>query len=236
MKHLSQIEIDKIKEEEILRNEIRQNLSSKTKNNRLSFLNKPFFIWFMSSCVLTFITFLYNKSQENLEKEKILIEQEYQKKQRVNKLDNEIYLRLDNTFNWTIEWIMYEKENKIKGDSASKMPFNPCKRVIDAPEKNNYYYPEFKDRNLISLILELKEIEDNKNDIKKLDKAIGNLKNLKSEFYYKKEYSINDFNGFSSNLDSIYALRWDPMTKLNESLKNIGDNLDSVRQIIDDIK
>jgi hypothetical protein len=204
------------------------NISSGRKDKIISFINSPFFIWFMSSCILSLITFVYNLSQERLEKEKIIIEQEYIIRQRVEKLDNEIYLRLDNNITWLIEWSVRNSDNK---SNDLFMPFNPCKRLVNSPELDNMYYPEFKNRNLMSLLLELKEAVNDKSDVENLNKTIRSLKYLKSEFYYKTKFDIKDYRRFISKLDLIYMSRWDPITNMNKETERVTSKLDSLNQV-----
>lgn len=225
---------EEIEKDERIRIQIRKSLEPKERKI-LTVLNSPFFLWFMSSCVLASITFLYNQSQNRIQREKVRLEQEFITQQRVEKIDNEIYLRLDNNETWLIEWKVRNNESKTKIDSTSFMPFNPCKRLLNSPEADNIYYPEFKNRNLISLVLELKEMVKAESEIAALDKTINRLKCLKSEFYYRTKFKAKDYDRFTKELKSIFISRWDPIVNLSKQNQSMKSQLDSLNQVYKDL-
>jgi hypothetical protein len=114
-------------------------------NNRLTFwriLNSPFTIWFLSSVLLTSLSWGYSKwkDNENIKKES---------KEYIARLDYEIFNR--------IQYVELTYKNLITNDSneeAQKMIIN---NFITFPSTSWVLYYGFKERNFKSLLIELHE-------------------------------------------------------------------------------
>lgn len=211
MNHLSQQELDKIREEEFYRHEIRNSLNTKSINRSrlLLVLNSPFFLWFMSSCLISLITWKYTEWKSHYDIQN-------KTNERINKIDDEITARLENS---TYSIIANVLEKVTYKDSLKTN--NPFKKLFDFPSSDEIYNPEFKDRNFISLLFELKGLVSNEQQKDKIENAIWESTGAKSLYYYKKELTNSDYLAFDSIAKVIMVCRWDRALNAREKINRI---------------
>jgi len=133
----------------------------RTKKRIWSFLNSNFGLWLLSSVMVGLITFGYTKLNDHLAEKRL-------KERQVVKLDIEI------------EGRFYQLLEKIKRNSESlniDTTNNPVVKNMlfefkgnPTGENERFYsiYPEFQNRSIVSLIIELSSISENKKDVEKM--------------------------------------------------------------------
>jgi hypothetical protein len=174
-------------------------------------LNSPFTIWFLSSVVLTSLSWGYSKWKTNEETKKE--NQEY-----IAKLDYEIYNRIQ-----YVELTYIALLNNDSNDEAKKMIIN---NFINSPSTSWILYYGFKERNFKSLLIELHE---KVSDTEKapLKKAISLFDNLVVDFEMKDKNF--DFCKFLKIVNQIKESRWDDLLNskkhLDQDLNNALEKL-----------
>jgi hypothetical protein len=157
-----------IYQEEVYRREVRDlldktnSLKAKKGGKVWALVNSAFFLWFLSSVVLGIISFLYARwdKQRAFEREQreraAIVERE--NIQTARKLDAEISSRL--TYFVTSQEIMLTKYLDNTYDIGARLSEEGIKSLDDpdAPGYKIYVYPEYANRSLRSLLLELKEV------------------------------------------------------------------------------
>lgn len=205
---LSDSEKEKIKHEEIFRLEIQKTLETQTKN--LTFgrkiwklLNTSFALWFLSTVIVGLVTLSYSSFKSTEEKKTANLELE-------RKLNLEISFRLQNSIIY-----IHSLEKDIKDSTLYFSKGGVAKRVLEKINNvgSEYTSPEFKERNFISLLYELRSITNN-NQLAELVKSIDG---------YKRIYniSIKEFETFDDD-------------KLSEKKFNeVVDSINEIQKIIE---
>lgn len=146
--------------EEAYRREVRKQLEGNdpqklSRERRLAFLNSPLFLWILSTCVISFGTFLYTRWEKNREGERRRYEQ-HQLIQRENVLatrrfDAEISSRLNDFAS-----AMSNAFDDVDGSRLRK-----ALKALDRPSASEYpagVFPDYANRSLRSLLWELLQI------------------------------------------------------------------------------
>lgn len=146
---ITEEEKDRIRHEEIFRQEIREQLrkdSERKEGSKLwTVMNSAFFLWFLSSVLIGSISFKYARWEKQKEDERRNYEQhriaEYERNVSEKKLDAEISSRLN----------YFGSMSGVTGDFESLL-------ILDKPLETKYpvnVFPEYAHRSLQSLLWEL---------------------------------------------------------------------------------
>lgn len=142
---LTDEEKQRIRQEEIFRQEVRETLGQDKKAVSFQaklwkFVNTTFGIWLLSTVAVGLITWSFTSWNENKEKERIT-------KESIRKLDVEIFVRVNN-FSKLLESI-----NKLKQFMLAIDTLDRSDLILSAG-----VFPEYKERTLGSLLLELQSL------------------------------------------------------------------------------
>jgi hypothetical protein len=183
---LSEEDKQRIKEEEIFRLGVQRDIAAlvppaKESKRWWDFLNSAFAIWFLSTIAVTFVGWnyaLWQSSQNNAE--------------QIRKIDNEVLGRLEAT-------LFYSRHESV---------FFIANHLLLAPGQDRMIEPEFANRNLKSLLVELKsrapasEWED-------INKAELEVRYIEST-YLNKELTGQEYSDFINRLQTIRNGRYWP--------------------------
>lgn len=162
----------------------------KEKTKRIwDFFNSNLVLWVLSLIALNLIPLFYAKYSECLKQKSFRIEQ-------MQKLDQEIEGRI---------YQLYEKIernidsiNGISKDEIKNLLWDFKLSPLNSQQGFYNVYPEFRNRNSISLIIELLGLCDNKNESKKIrevsDKLLSNKHILDIENFNDKDTILNYIN------------------------------------------
>jgi hypothetical protein len=178
---LTENDLNRIKSEEIFREEIRKKISEKEKSSKIwTFLNSSFGIWLLSTVVVGLIVYFHNENKVNNE---IFANNTA----LINKLETEASNRLQlfklalenqgfaNVYYWNEEMAYMIDGELIKDGSLSQ-------------RKPIYIFPEYKERTMNSLLYEIGRLTDDKNRKLKISQARKLLTNIqKSLINMEKE-------------------------------------------------
>ncbi|PSR56069.1 hypothetical protein AHMF7605_22485 [Adhaeribacter arboris] len=188
-------EKERIRQEEIYRQEIRLDLDKQQETINFKkwagwwkFVNTSFGIWLLSSVIVGAITFLYSENQKKYTEES-------KKQAQIDRLSTEITSRLYELFyvsseiNEEFEYLVSDQFRQIDSvnydeKAISEMDFNLTKsfNTIKKPDLNSEFiiFPEYSKRNLISLFIELRSIAP-KSKIEGLNSCIKVFRYMASE-------------------------------------------------------
>jgi len=159
---------EKIRAEEIFRNEVREELA-KTKKGRWqevwTIVNSPFLIAVFSGVVLAFLGWIYQQYDQYARKH------ESQKVQQ-QKLATEVQNRIDAAMNVLKDKDQQTREARIRLDGRAVSPI----------------YPEFQERPLVSMLVELKAISPSKEKKQEMEPVI---ETFRSPIQDKKSFETN---------------------------------------------
>ena len=169
---ISEQEKEKIRQEEIYRREIRQEIAKTAQRDTFTqkiwaFLNCPLGLWFLSTIAIGIISWSYSQWQAN----QVQI-QEYQKQRR--KLNMEVASRIQTFKNFL-------------ANAQNKEQLYYSISFLDDPEVdrfNLFIFPEFRKRSLRSLLWELNELVE-KDEQADINEAILASEQL-NDFYLKR--------------------------------------------------
>jgi hypothetical protein len=148
---LTEEEKIRIKEEEIFRHEVQQQLRPNdvtTKRAKLwGALNTPFVLWLLSSFLLGLFGWAYSSFQSRNK-------QIQERAELARKLDEELQFRVDTALS-ALEGMKKEVEQGYKVYSPSSIYSIVLKKLDGVGEERNVMYPEFRERGLQSLISQM---------------------------------------------------------------------------------
>lgn len=192
-------EKQRIKEEEIFREEVRKSLTSTEKKDWTKSINSPLFIWFISTIVLGLFSYYF---QQNKIKNEAMFQIEYS----IEKIDTELENRIsqfwtnlkpfiDTKFEYSRD---YTFTNQI--DSVQFVTYWNCFKNAPAlnPKLSSNIYKEYVNRNTISLIIEQIHNLEKQQDLKLETRNSGRFFT-----YSKKKLSSQD----SLVINQIYKMR-----------------------------
>lgn len=157
---LTEEEKEKIKVEELFRDEVRKSLADKKskRNSFWAFLNSGLGLWFLSTIVIGFFTYLFNEYKEN---KKIAIEQET----KIKQLDLEIESRISQFWVHLEPLIKRDERNYIDTNYLLKdnIAYDTINVLWEAfkkpptfnPKLTATIYKDYDTRTTISLMIEL---------------------------------------------------------------------------------
>lgn len=187
---LSEEEKARIKTEEYYRYEIRDELSKEKQNNinkRIwTFVNSSIFLWFLSTVAVGSITYVWTHFQNKIAAERIKSQKEQEeanaKKTKIANLNLEIEGRLSQ--------FLVDIESMVIKPYDAKYSLKQTYTVANIREKWDHMkmppkishnvsavYPEYFDRGIISLLIELDKLQKEMNmpDNKKLRKIVVDI-------------------------------------------------------------
>jgi hypothetical protein len=246
---LTEAERNRIRLEELFRYEVQQQIEKKRdkeekkKDEKKSrwqdistFINSAFFLWFLSSVIIGFISFSYTVWQKQREEERRLYEQKQTIEREVKRLDAEISSRL----NYVNSLIMSQDPLLIEPTSVSG--FLALEKPLEAKYPVNVF-PEYSNRTLQSLLWDLSravpeaekwEIEKALNESRKISSIymklhpdrevfVQNWKKYKERMASEGKQALGLIRSYVSDPLDLKALnldRWGrPLTSLD--VKNI---------------
>lgn len=165
-------------------------------------LNSPFVIWFLSSAIITTISWTYTNWKSN-EASKAL------NNENIRKLDYEILNRIQ-YIESTFKYLVTSEKNEFEKNEV-------IIRFFSCPNFPWTLYIEYKDRNLKSLLMELNERVSN-SEKRNIIEAINILNNLMVD-YEMKSKSFN-YGEFLLKVNMIKKHRWDTLLNTKKELKN----------------
>jgi hypothetical protein len=144
-------EKEKIRAEEIFRQEVRKELEAQKQQPRgwkwlWSLANTSFSIWFLSTIVVGFVTWSYSSVQERARSNA-------SKAETVQKLDTELAGRVQGALA-TMQALQRRLEAKAYFETRSAT----FGEAVDALGRANSIYPEYRERSFGSLVLELQRL------------------------------------------------------------------------------
>ncbi|MCW3123373.1 MAG: hypothetical protein JWQ38_2865 [Flavipsychrobacter sp.] len=189
---LTEIEKEKIRSEEIFREEVRKELATSEKKSKTwMFMNSSIFLWFLSAVVIGLVSYFYNQYHQNLAVEN-------QRLRRINQLDFEIENRVSD-FWINLEPFINKATSPENGSISFNSTFNmdtlQCfwKAFKNAPIVNPKFstivYEEFDKRTTPSLMFELSSLLEDKYQLKVVD--LVHEKNNTLKFKINKSDSIH---------------------------------------------
>ena len=149
---LTEDEQRRIREEEIFRSEVQQQLKRDTLSNKKTLklwraLNTPFVLWLLSSLLLGSLSwvysYLYTRNQQRQERAELH-----------QKLDEELQFRMDIALS-ALEGMKKEIEQGNKFYSPAQIYSIVLKKLDGIGEERNVIYLEFRERGLQSLIRQI---------------------------------------------------------------------------------
>lgn len=196
-------------------------MNKKQKENGVwKFANSNFGLWFLSTIFISSLTFGYS------------LWNDYQKRQieiseKIQRLDNEINFRLQS---YNLTYILWEAMSRVPTVEVETEMINPFKLIINPPTSDNFFYADFKQRNLVSLLIELESLESDISKKSKLKSAINKVLFLRNTVCHEDSLTIKEYYEYDDVIDTIVSLRWsywlneylNAQDKTKNSLKNVN--------------
>jgi hypothetical protein len=219
---LTEEEKNKIREEEIYRQEVRQQLESEKpkltgKKKLWEAINKPFILWCLSSIAIGFISWMYSSYQAREIKSSA-------DKATERKIDEEAVRRLDLAGS---DLVSIEDELVQRSDYRTpESIFTQTK--VDLDDSRASLYPEFEGRKFNALLAELRGLTSSPREIDELKKAISSYEALDKASSTRSGINTNTDSGRSQDeidasikavkraeqlLDDLTISRWSRIAK-----------------------
>jgi hypothetical protein len=224
-------EKQKIRNEEIFRDEVRKKLSDSSSSKLNKFVNSPLFIWFISTIVIGIFSYFFQKNDFD---RKI----HFQREKSISKIDVEIESRISQF------WINLKPYINNESKRISDFKFT---KQLDSLKFANYWnvfknapslnlksssniYPEYANRNTVSLMIEqinnLKDQQDLALDFKYSGRLFNYNKEkltLKDSIVIEQVFKMRHVANFILS-DKIFVGKFDTMKPI-EVWKTFKNNI-----------